>query len=77
MAAAKPNLERTKEASATHNYVLAAESFTRAIDARPATARLYADRALALIMLGSYVGACGFSLLFLCPMQYLFNDMKI
>ncbi|KAL6615609.1 hypothetical protein ACP70R_037879 [Stipagrostis hirtigluma subsp. patula] len=58
MAAAKSDLEsKAKEAFVDDDFELAAELYTQAIDAGPATADLYADRAQAHIKLGNYTEA--------------------
>lgn len=58
-AAAASDLEsKAKEAFVDDDFELAAELYTQAIEAGPATAELYADRAQAHIKLGSYTGAC-------------------
>jgi hypothetical protein len=49
---------KAKEAFVDDDFELAAEFYTQAIDAVPATADLYADRAQAHIKLGNYTGAC-------------------
>ena len=48
---------KAKEAFVDDDFELAAELYTQAIDAGPATAELYADRAQAHIKLGNYTGA--------------------
>jgi thioredoxin-like negative regulator of GroEL len=48
---------KAKEAFVDDDFELAAELYTQAIDAGPATADLYADRAQAHIKLGNYTGA--------------------
>jgi hypothetical protein len=47
---------KAKEAFVDDDFELAAELYTQAIDAGPATADLYADRAQAHIKLGNYTG---------------------
>lgn len=47
---------KAKEAFFDDDFELAAELYTQAIDAGPATADLYADRAQAHIKLGNYTG---------------------
>ncbi|KAF7036917.1 hypothetical protein CFC21_047432 [Triticum aestivum] len=57
-AAAASDLEsKAKEAFVDDDFELAAELYTQAIEAGPATAELYADRAQAHIKLGSYTEA--------------------
>ncbi|KAL5228896.1 hypothetical protein ABZP36_017161 [Zizania latifolia] len=57
-AAAALDLEsKAKAAFVDDDFELAAELYTQAIDAAPATAELYADRAQAHIKLGSYTEA--------------------
>jgi len=48
---------KAKEAFVDDDFELAAELYTQAIDAGPATADLYADRAQAHIKLGNYTEA--------------------
>jgi suppressor of G2 allele of SKP1 len=58
MAAAASDLEsKAKEAFVDDDFELAADLYTQAIEAGPATAELYADRAQANIKLGSYTEA--------------------
>jgi hypothetical protein len=47
---------KAKEAFVDDDFELAAELYSQAIDAGPATADLYADRAQAHIKLGNYTG---------------------
>jgi suppressor of G2 allele of SKP1 len=56
MAAASDLESKAKEAFVDDDFELAAELYTQAIDAGPATADLYADRAQAHIKLGNYTG---------------------
>jgi thioredoxin-like negative regulator of GroEL len=56
--AASDLASKAKEAFVDDDFELAAELYTQAIDAGPATAELYADRAQAHIKLGNYTGAC-------------------
>uniref|UniRef100_J3L214 Uncharacterized protein n=1 Tax=Oryza brachyantha TaxID=4533 RepID=J3L214_ORYBR len=57
MAAASDLESKAKEAFVDDDFELAAELYTQAIDAGPATAELYADRAQAHIKLGNYTEA--------------------
>ncbi len=55
--AAASDLEsKAKAAFVDDDFELAAELYTQAIEASPATAELYADRAQAHIKLGNYTG---------------------
>lgn len=56
--AASDLASKAKEAFVDDDFELAAELYSQAIDAGPATADLYADRAQAHIKLGNYTGAC-------------------
>jgi suppressor of G2 allele of SKP1 len=55
--AASDLASKAKEAFVDDDFELAAELYTQAIDAGPATAELYADRAQAHIKLGNYTEA--------------------